>query len=132
MKVEDEYLDVLHNIEAVVKTTYQENLELSDYDVDKAYAALITTYQNEMRGKSPIKPGGNLASLVYEQIASICDWHLGRASMLDKKGRKQFFIPEPLTTETMILCLKRLRKSVETWTKQGGRQGYLNYISHFL
>jgi hypothetical protein len=48
MKIEDEYLDVLHNIEAVVKKTYQENLELSDYDVDKAYAALSTTYRNEI------------------------------------------------------------------------------------
>ena len=132
MKIEDEYLDVFHNIEAVVLKTYQENLELSDYDVDKAYAALSTTYRNEMSGKSPMKPGGNLSILVYEQIAVICNWHLGRSPMLDKKEGKQFFTPDPLTTETIILCLKRLRKSVETWTKQGGRQGYLNYISHFL
>lgn len=32
----------------------------------------------------------------------------------------------------IVACLKRLRKSVQFWTKSGGRQGYLNYIVEFL
>lgn len=131
MNVEGEYLDVLQNIEAVIVTAYRSHPEMTDYDVDKALAALIQTYRNEVAGKPLIKPSGNLSILVYEQMAAICNWRLGRSSMLDKKS-KPLPAPEPLTTETITLCLKRLRKSVETWTKQGGRQGYLTYISQFL
>lgn len=39
---------------------------------------------------------------------------------------------DPISIEEMIACLKRVRKSVETWNKQGGRQGYLNYIENFI
>jgi hypothetical protein len=131
MRVEEEHLDVLQNIEAVIVTVYREHPEMTDYDVDKALAALIQTYRNEASGKPLINPGGNLAILVYEQTAAICNWRLGMSHMHDKKG-KPLPMPETLSTETIILCLKRLRKSVETWTKQGGRQGYLTYISQFL
>jgi hypothetical protein len=27
-------------------------------------------------------------------------------------------------------CLKRIRKSVDLWNKQGGRQGYLYFIDN--
>ena len=132
MNVEEEYLDVLQNIEAVIVTIYRGHPEMTDYDVDKTLAALIQTYRNEAAAKSLIiKPAGDLSILVYEQVAAICNWRLGRSSMLDKKG-KSLPMPEILTTETIILCFKRIRKSVETWTKQGGRQGYLTYISQFL
>ena len=131
MSIEDELLDVFQNIEAVVVSVYREHPEMTDYDVDKALAALIQTYRNEAAGKPAVKPSGNLSILVYEQTAAICNWRLGRSPMLDKKG-KPLQTPDPLDTETIILCLKRLRKSVETWTKQGGRQGYLTYISQFL
>jgi hypothetical protein len=35
------------------------------------------------------------------------------------------------TVDEIILCLKRLRKSVKLWTTDYGRQGYLNYIAQF-
>ena len=131
MRVEEEHLDVLQNIEVKVVSIYRDHREMTDYDVDKAFAALIQTYRNEAAGKPLIKPGGNLSILVYEQTAAICNWRLGRSPILDKKG-KSLPMPDPLNSETIILCLKRLRKSVETWTKQGGRQGYLTYISQFF
>lgn len=104
---------------------------MTDYDVNKALSALIQTYRNEAAGKPLINPGGNLAILVYCQIAAICNWRLGRSPVFNKKG-KSLSMRKPLNSEPIILCLKRLRKSVETWTKQGGRQGYLTYISQFL
>jgi hypothetical protein len=131
MKIEDEHLDVLQNIEAIIVTIYRGHPEMTDYDVDKALAVLIPTYRNGVTGKPLIKPAGNLSILVYEQVATICNWRLGRSSLLNKKG-KPLPMPPPLSTETIILCLKRLRKSVATWSKQGGRQGYLTYISQFL
>jgi hypothetical protein len=37
-----------------------------------------------------------------------------------------------LDVATMILCLKRLVKSVQKWNKQGGRQGYLDFMSPYV
>ncbi len=38
----------------------------------------------------------------------------------------------PISLEDLVACLRKLRKSVDFWTKQGGRQGYLEYIDKFL
>jgi hypothetical protein len=37
-----------------------------------------------------------------------------------------------LTAAELVLCLKRIRKSIDFWTKEGGRQGYLNYVSEYV
>jgi len=37
-----------------------------------------------------------------------------------------------LTAEDLVAWLRRLRKSVELWTKQGGRQGYLEHVVKFV
>ena len=29
-------------------------------------------------------------------------------------------------------CLKRIRKSVQRWNKEGGRQGYLTFVGRFV
>jgi len=131
MPIEDEHFDVLQNIESTILSIYREHPELTDYDVDKAYTALIQTYRAEASAKPAVKPSGDLANQVYDQAAAMCNWRLGRSSMKDKKG-KPMPNPEALTVETILLCLKRLRKSVDMWTKQNGRQGYLDYISQFF
>jgi hypothetical protein len=95
MRIEDEYLDVLQNIEAVIMTLYREHPEMTDNDVDKAYAALIQTYRGEASNKPAVKPNGDLAVQVYNQIAAICNWRLGRSPMLDQKS-KPLSIYEPL------------------------------------
>jgi hypothetical protein len=38
----------------------------------------------------------------------------------------------PLTPEEMVACLRKLRKSVDHWTQQGGRQGYMQFIEKFV
>jgi len=38
----------------------------------------------------------------------------------------------PIPLEDMVACLRKLRKSVDFWTKQGGRQGYMKYIEHYV
>jgi hypothetical protein len=39
---------------------------------------------------------------------------------------------EPVSHDILITCLKRIRKSVRYWNKQGGRRGYLAYVREFL
>ena len=131
MNIKEEYMDVLQNLESAIISVYKEHPEMIDYDVDKALIALTQTYRNEKINKPAKKPVGELANLVYERMNTICNWRLGRSPMFDEKG-KPLPIPEPLSTETITGCFKVLRKSVETWTQQGGRQGYLTYISQFL
>lgn len=126
-----EHLDVLQNMEMIIVSVYREHPEMTDYDVNKTIAALIQTYRYETAEKAAMKPNGSLSILVYDQIAALCNWRLGRSPVVDKKGNP-IPAPEPLDSETIVFCLKQLRKSLETWTKAGGRQGYLDYISQFL
>jgi hypothetical protein len=59
----------------------------------------------------------------------MCEWRLGRETTLSFEGDAPRF--EALDIPTLILCLKRLVKSVQTWNKQGGRQGYLTFMTQF-
>ena len=129
--LEEDYLDVLQNIESAITMVYQTHADLTDYEVDKALTALIQTYRNEPIGKAAVPPSGILPALVYEGMASMCEWRLRRSSPFNEQGKSPA-MPDPISTEEILLCLKRLRKSLGTWTKPGGRQGYLNYSSQFL
>jgi len=56
VSVEDEYTDVLQNIEAVIVEVYRQTPKLSDKDVQKAVEVLIRGYELEMRGRTPPVP----------------------------------------------------------------------------
>ena len=130
--IEDEYLDVLQNIEYAIVSVYRENPNLLDYEVDKALNILWTEYHNEQRGKAlPAYQLGANAQMVYTRVQSMCEWRLGRQKLeAEKDGQPVEMDIKPLTLEEIAACLKRIRKSVELWTKQGGRQGYLYFIDN--
>jgi len=131
LSIEEEYLDVLQNIEAVVAGCYREYPALIDYDVEKAYQALFQTFRNEPIGKDAVKPKGDLASIVYQRVMSICEWRLGRSPMQQKDG---IDIPSPqlITVEILARCIRRLQKSLARRANEGGLQGYLKFISQFV
>lgn len=63
----------------------------------------------------------------------MCEWRLGWHTLeAEQDGRAVGVTPEPLTLDEIMACLKRLRKSVDLWNKQGGRQGYLSFIDSQL
>jgi hypothetical protein len=128
--VEEEYLDVLQNIEMAIITVYREHHDLLDYDVDKVLNILWTEYRNEKQGKStpPPKLGAN-AQLIYERVKEMCEMRLGRSNQGMKRGWFKAEI-EPISPDEIMECLKRIRKSVDLWHKQGGRQGYLYFIDN--
>lgn len=39
---------------------------------------------------------------------------------------------EPMSVEEIVGCLKRVRRSIETWNKQLGRRGYYDFVSEFI
>lgn len=127
--VEEEYLDVLQNIEYAIISVYREYPDLLDCDVDKALNALWMEYRAEGQGKSKTPPPFSAnQQKVYDRVKTMCEWRLGRTAFETEDGKA--IKPEPLTLEAIQACLKRIRKSVDLWTKQGGRQGYLYFIDH--
>lgn len=127
---EEEYLDVLQNIEMAIVNVYREHKDLLDYDVDKVLNMLWMDYRNEKQGKAtPIPKLGENPQRVYDRVKDVCEFRLGRKSL--NAGNKFSKVgPEPITVDEIMDCLKRIRKSVDLWNKQGGRQGYLYFIDH--
>jgi hypothetical protein len=38
----------------------------------------------------------------------------------------------PLALDEIIVCLKRIRKSIRKWTKEGGQRGYMNFVDEYI
>jgi len=127
---EEEYMDVLQNIEMAIVSVYRENHGLLDYDVDKVLNLLWTEYRNEKQARStPVPKLGENAQKVYDRVRQMCEWRLGRTNIIaeEESARSK---PEPISVDEIMDCLKRIRKSVDLWNKQGGRQGYLYFIDN--
>ena len=132
-RVEEEYADILFGIETAIVSVVSEVPDLVDKSVLAAIDALIALYTTEIRRgrRSRPAPAGR-AGVVYERCLLVCEWQLGRGDMTrDPVGgiprrRGEFTLSE------LSMCLKRLRKSIRLWHKQGGRRGYLSYVREFI
>ena len=133
MKPEDQYLDVLQNIEAVVVDTWKKHREMTDYSVLRAYEAAIGYYKALARGGTP-RPErlSGLDAEVYAGVHAICEWRLGRETDTPPPSTGDQAEPPPLPIEDLVACLRRLRKSVERWNRTGGQRGYLEFVSQFV
>jgi len=128
---EDQYLDVLQNIEAVIMSVYREHRELADHNVDNAVSGLVRVYQARLKERpAPRLPLTGREQELYSAIKDLCDWRLGELPQGEEAQAGDTAILN--TPDEIVACLKRIRKSVTFWTKESGRQGYLNYISNFL
>jgi hypothetical protein len=127
---EEKYMDVLQNIEFAIISVYREHSELQDYDVEKVLNALIVFYQAEQQQRSSsqveFKP---VLQDVYERAHTMCEWRLGRERLTSDDLEMEM---TPLSLDEIVACLKRVRKSVQRWTKRGGRQGYLLFVNQFI
>jgi len=132
MRIEEERLDVMQNLEYAVTQTFQRHPEMTDYAVERTYEALVQAYSAELSGRSPkpVDAEGAEAELL-QQVKQRCEWCLGRTELpLGSAGGH--LKCAPLDVPTLVLCLKRLVKSVKKWTKRNGRQGYLNFMTQFI
>ena len=131
MRIEDEHPDVLQNIEFAVATFYRKHPEMTDYTAMRVYEALIKLYSAEAFGRDPKpSPLSALETELFESAHAMCEWRLGRSS-IDAEGDTS--VPSTqIDLDTLMLCLKRLRKSAERWNKHGGRQGYLKFMSQYV
>lgn len=129
---EEEYQDVLQNIEFAIVSIARENPELADYDVESALDNLIRHYSAKAQDRAvTLRPLTEERQAIFERVQAICDWRLGETNLETDEGEAPPAM-EPLSTEEIVACLKRIRKSVQRWTKQGGRQGYLTFVEQFI
>jgi hypothetical protein len=133
LPVEERFQDVLQNVEFGIMQVYREHPEMTDWDALDAVQALIRTYQAEARGRQATTPSLRaLPQKAYDSARLFCEWRLGREIPFNETEQPFDFSVQPLSPDEMVACLKRIRKSINRWRRQGGRQGYLTYVSQFV
>lgn len=131
MKFEEEYEDVLQNLESAIIRIYRNNPELVDHDVRLALKNLTRTYQTENSQREPRLPTLTPERQeLHDAVKEMCDWRMGRIELSD--DFPSFSGENALSTAEIIKCLKRIQKSVDKWNKNYGRQGYLDFVSEFI
>jgi hypothetical protein len=133
MAIEDTYADVLQNIESAIVKIYRQQPGLLDYDVEGGLNGLIVEYKAEhLNRPAPSLRLAERETLIYQAVKDVCEWRLGREEFITAKGGDFLPPPAPKTVEEIIACLQRIRKSVQKWNRQGGRQGYLYFIVQYV
>lgn len=126
MKMTDDKLDILQNLEMSVVTVWRACPEMTDYSALRAYEAACQMYRAELRGHAPKPPGlSGLDDTAFQSVKAICEFRLGR-------GTSPLNGPPPISLEVLVDCLRELGRSTERHTKGEGRQGYLTFIDQFL
>ncbi|MCA9974007.1 MAG: hypothetical protein KC425_27535 [Anaerolineales bacterium] len=130
---EEQYNDTLRSMELTLVRQYREFDELTDWQTLAAVNDLIRIYTAETRRRQPpvLKQEG-LTQLVHERLAETCAGWLGRAPLIDEFGGVATLDENALAVSEVIACLKRIRKSIEMWKKEGGNRGYFEFIDPFL
>jgi hypothetical protein len=129
MALEDQYADVLQNIEFAIVSVYNQHDDLKDYEVMTALDVLIDCYRAEVRGHTPKEYHLPLKeTLIIQRVQEICEYRLGRKDLnsikMDASGKK--------TVEEILSCLRKIKKSVDRWNKHGGKQGYLQFVKEYV
>ena len=133
MEIEEEYQDVLQNIEFAIVEVYREDPMLLDYDVLEGLEALRRYYQAQERQRpAPSLRLFEQSQRVFDRVKGMCEWRLGRVELVDGQGEELEVRPEPLRVEEIGQCLKRIHQSVQRWNKLRGRRGYLDFVSPFI
>jgi hypothetical protein len=131
MSFEEDYEDVLQNIEATIILSWQENPDLVDGEVETGLDWLIRFYTAESQGRSFSRPLRGISRKVADSVKQMCEVRLGRSQLTDEEGKAISGIGN-MTVDEIVQCLKRIKSSVNFWTKEHGRQGYLNYVRQFI
>ena len=133
MRVEEEHPDVCQNIELGIVMAYQDVPSLMDANVMRALEALIDAYVAEKIGRPP-RVGGLTSDeeRVLNGMRAMCEWRLGRKPLVQKDSGKELSPSQPLTVEVILLCLKRILKSVKKWNREYGMRGYLDFIVNYV
>jgi hypothetical protein len=133
---EDQYLDVLHNIEAALVAVIRSHPAIVDYDVRAAVEALMREYQAVARDHAmPAIKLNPLAQHLHSAAKNICEYEIGRRPLeivSDDDKADAITNDSPKTVAEIVACLKRIRKSIDMWTGERGRRGYCEFIDEMM
>jgi len=122
-------LDVLQNIEFGIIEVYRADPLLLDIDVKDAVDALVRHYHAEEEQRTPPEMSlGERALRVFRSVQKMCEWRLGRSSFRGETEMPESGLPVP----ELVRCLREIQKSIPRWSRQGGRKGYLDFVSQYL
>ena len=127
--VTEKNLDVLQNIELRIVDIYRADPSLLDLDAKDALDALVRHYRAEEEQRRP--PAFQLhdrAQQVFSAVQEVCEWRLGRVPLPGGDDMPDISLP----ISELLECLKKIQKSVSFWSKEGGRQGYLKFVSQYI
>lgn len=127
-KFGEKNLDLLQNIEFGIIEVYRADPSLLDVDAKDAIDALARHYHAEEENRtSPTLPLSQRAQRVFESVQELCEWRLGRTQI---PGESEAGSAVPVSD--LVKGLREIQKSIPRWSKQGGRKGYLEFVSQFL
>jgi hypothetical protein len=125
----DEHLAVLETLEMNLSEYYAQNPQLIDIDVADAFHALVRHYKLRLENRSFNPNLKGRSKEVFEMLQTLADIFVSNGLYPVEDSSLETM--QHYTLEDMLLCFKRLESSLKFWNKEGGRQGYLNYISQF-
>lgn len=132
-KFEEQYMDVLHNIEFALIRVYREDETMTDYEALEAINGLIRTYTAESRRRpAPELKLKELAQAAYDGMEAMCELHMGRATHTSEDGEPESLPIAIITVGEILDCLKRIRRSIERWHKEMGRRGYFDVVGKYV
>ena len=133
VRVTADYEDVLQNMEMVIQQIDLEADDLVDLEVLDAIDALFNAYSAELKGRNaPTIRLSPLKRKIYDAVREVCEFRLGRESIQTADGKPLEHMPEPITVEAVVECLKRIKVSVRRWNASNGRRGYLEFTATFF
>jgi hypothetical protein len=128
-KFGEEHLDVLQNIEAGIVQVYRADRSLLDVDVKDALDALVRLYRAEEEGRTPPATRlGARAGRIFASVQPVCEWRLGRSPAPGETA----IVDPGIPVAGLVECLREIQKSVPRWSQQGGRRGYLQFVSQYV
>jgi hypothetical protein len=128
---ENQYFDVLQNIEFAIVAEFRRDPAILDLNVRDAVNVLARQYESEEEGHTPPRAQmTDRTQAIFDAVRTVCEWRLGRpCGPVPAKDDP----PMPdITAAEMGACLKRIRKSVDRWSKEGGPRGYLNFVRQYV
>ncbi|HGS5742576.1 TPA: hypothetical protein ACMDWW_003625 [Vibrio cholerae] len=119
MKVQEKFENELKALESSIVDVFRSEPSLLDSQVARAVKSMVALFKSKVKGK-----------LVQEPKLDSLDLHVFTA--LNAATNEISSVNSELSDEDLLQCLKVIEKSIPRWTKQLGRQGYLNFVSQYF
>lgn len=125
-------LDVLQNIEFGIIQVYRADPSLLDVDAKDAIDALVRHYHAEEEQRTPpMVRLGERSQRVFLSVQKMCEWRLGRSPFPGETAENEAGL-EGMPVSELVKALREIQKSIPRWSRQGGRKGYLEFVSPYL